>query len=128
MSENLWIDGPDDIANALAPRQRRRAKRSTTNTWAKIPHDRGLTLAKRSGNSVLAVLLALEIAIHNARSNRVKVTNGLLEQYGITPQSKMRGLRRLAAADVIAIEPHGQREAPVVRHRWYTRRGELRKS
>jgi hypothetical protein len=56
----------------------------------------------------------------------VKLTNGLLKQYGIAPQSKTRGLRQLAAAGVIMIEGEGK-EAPTVTHLWYTKRGELRK-
>jgi hypothetical protein len=128
MADDLWIDGPDDIANAPIPNRRHRrcpARIKLTGTWAKIPHDRGLELAKRVGSPVLAVLLALEHIIHDARSNRVKLTNGLLKQYGITRQSKTRGLRRLVAADVITVERGGGREAPIVTHRWYTKYGKL---
>ena len=125
--DKLWIDGPDDIANAPKPRRRRSpAKIKLAGTWAKIPHDRGLELAKRVGSPVLAVLLALEHIIHDAGSNRVKLTNGLLKQYGITRQSKTRGLRQLVAANVITLEQCGEREAPVVTHHWYTKYGKLR--
>lgn len=134
MSEELWTeDQPDDIMNAPTPKQiQRRHRRSTSvkeklaKTWARIPHDRGLNLAKHSGNPALAVLLALDYAIYAAHSNRVKLTNGLLEQYRITPQSKMRGLRQLAAAGVITVEPHGQGEAPAVTHHWYNKHGRLK--
>jgi hypothetical protein len=125
--DNLWIDGPDDIANAPEPKRRRRsAKAKLTGTWAKIPHDRGLKLAKQAKSPVLAVLLALEHIIHGAGSNRVKLTNGLLKQYGITRQSKARGLRQLVEAGVIAVEQRGEREAPVVTHHWYSKYGKLR--
>ena len=126
--DSLWIDGPDDIANAPGPRRRRRssAKVKLTGTWAKFPHDRGLKLAKQAKSPVLAVLLALEHIIHEAGSNRVKLTNHLLKPYGITSQSKGRGLFQLAAAGVITVERCGQREAPVVTHHWYTKRGGLR--
>ena len=96
-----------------------------TETWAPIPHHRGLELAKRIGDPVLAVLLVLEIAIHDARSNLVKLTNDLLYQYKITHQSKTRGLRQLAAAGVISVE-WNRLEAPMVTHHWYTEDGKLK--
>jgi hypothetical protein len=101
----------------------RRAK--SAGTWAQIPHDRGLKLAKRLGNPVLAVLLALEQAVHDARSNCVKLTNELLGRYRISQQSKNRALRQLVAADVVTVEWHG-RAAPTVTHHWYTKGGELK--
>jgi hypothetical protein len=54
MADDLWIDGPDDIANAPIPNRRHRrrpARIKLTGTWAKIPHDRGLELAKRAGGA-----------------------------------------------------------------------------
>jgi hypothetical protein len=133
VSEELWDEyQPDDIMNAPAPEQiQRRRRRSAAlkeklaKTFAKIPHDRGLDFAKRSGNSALAVLLALDYVIFDEHSNRVKLTNNILKQYGITHQSKIRGLRQLAEADVIAVEWCGRGEAPIVTHRWYTADGKL---
>ena len=126
--DNLWTDGPDDIANAPAPRRRQKPRRELDGTYAKIPHDRGLKLAKLIGNPALAVLLALEHVIHKTSSNRVKLTNGLLERYGISPQSKARGLRQLTAAEVISVGKcgRGQYGAPTVTHHWYTRHGKLK--
>lgn len=133
MSNDLWIEGPDDIANAPTLKRRRRRSGSATEeekftkTWAQIPHDKGLKLAKQIGNPALAVLLVLEHVVHGARSNRVKLTNGLLERYGITPQSKTRGLRQLASGGVISIRKYGKGEAPVVTHHWYNNRGKFKK-
>ncbi len=131
MDDDLWIDGPDPIADAPDSKRRRKRNGSTargklTESYAPVPHGLGLRLAKDTGNSVLAVLLALDRAIYEAKSNRVKLTNGLLERYGITHQSKIRGLRRLAAAGVITVGRFRPREAPVVTHRWYTQRGKFR--
>jgi hypothetical protein len=97
-----------------------------TETWAKIPHHQGLKLAKQVGDSILAVLLILEAAIHNAHSNQVELTNGLLKQYKISRQAKTRGLRQLAAAGAISVVWRGHR-APIVIHHWYTERGKLKK-
>ena len=105
-------------------RQAKRAARQAV-TWAQIPHKRGLELAKRIGIPALAVLLVLEQAIHATGSNRVKLTNGVFERYGISAQSKSRGLRQLAAAGVITIEQNGK-TAPIVTYYWYTKHGKLR--
>jgi hypothetical protein len=127
MGDDLWIDGPDDIANAPDLKRQRKRRRELDGTYAKIPHDRGLKLAKQAGSPVLAVLLALEHAIHKTRNNRVRLTNGLLERYGISRQSKVRGLRQLTTAEVISVERgRGRYGAPAVTHHWYTRHGKLK--
>jgi len=91
------------------------------NAWVKIPLERGLRLAKQTGNPVLAVLLVLDRAIfENGGRNPVVLTNALLRQYGISHQSKTRGLRRLEAAGVVSVEWNRDRKvAPIVTHRWY---------
>jgi hypothetical protein len=106
-----------------APRRRKVTK--LAETWAQIPHHRGLQLAKEVGNPVLAVLLALEAAIHKERSNQVELSNDLLRMYKIRRQAKTEGLRQLAAAGVVSVEWR-DRKAPTVTHRWYTSSGVLR--
>ena len=135
--EDLWIDGPDDIANAPMPKRRgarskgRNSNAKSAGTYTMIPHDRGLKLAKCTGDSVLAVLIALECAIYEAkrnraaRCNRVALTNHLLKRYRITHQAKNRGLRRLTATGVITVE-WSNKSAPMVTHHWYTKGGELK--
>jgi hypothetical protein len=117
-----------ETMTSAAPASRKRRKAAKLGeTWAKIPHHQGLELAKRTGNSVLAVLLILEAAVHDAHGNQVELTNGLLKLYKIQRQAKNRGLRQLAAAEVVSVEWRG-RKAPVVTHHWYTKRGELRRT
>jgi hypothetical protein len=118
-----WIEV--ETITPATPTRRKVVK--ITKTWAQIPHHQGLGLAKRIGIPALAVLLALEVAVHEARRNRVKLTNDLLDQYGITRQSKIRGLRQIAAAGTISVEWNGQ-EAPMVTHHWYTDDGKLKSS
>jgi hypothetical protein len=109
-----------DTREPPKPRRRSRLKK----TWAKIPHERGIELAKRTCNSLLAVLLALQHICHWKKSNRVTFTNDLLGQYGISSQSKLRGLRQLERAGVVEVE-WKDGAAPVVTHLWYNDRGEL---
>ena len=104
--DQLLAKGPPPPLPASARKKARHAKRAARQavTWAQIPHKRGLELAKRIGIPALAVLLVLEQVIHATGSNRVKLTNGVFERYGISKQSKMRGLRQLAVAGVITVE------------------------
>lgn len=103
----------------------RRKVAKLTETWAQIPHHRGLELAEKTGSSVLAVLLALESTIYKERSNRVEFTNDLLRLYRITRQAKIRGLRQLTDAGVISVEWRGLK-SPIVTHHWYTTKGKLK--
>jgi hypothetical protein len=112
-----------EVFTPKTPVRRKLAK--ITETWAKIPHHRGLKLTKKTGDSMLAVLLALEVAVHDAHSNQVEFTNGLLKQYRIPRQAKIRGLRKLANAGVITVEWRGLM-APLVTHHWYTTEGKLK--
>jgi hypothetical protein len=111
-----------EVITPATPVRRKVAK--LTETWAQIPHGRGLKLAKQTKCPVLAVLLALEAAVHKARSNQVEFTNDLLSLYKIGRQVKARGLRQLAAAGVISVEWRGLK-APLVTHHWYTEGGKL---
>jgi hypothetical protein len=114
-----------EVITPTTPVRRKVAK--LTETWARIPHERGLKLAKQTKCPVLAVLLALEAAVHKARSNRVKLTNDLFRQYGIRPQSKTRGLRQIAATGTISVEGGSRKKAsPMVTHHWYTEDGKLK--
>jgi hypothetical protein len=118
---NRWIDTV--TITPATPVRRKVAK--PTKTWAKIPHERGFKLAQRVRNPVLAVLLALEATVHEEHSNRVEFANGLLKQYKIERQAKIRGLHQLADAGVISVEWRGLK-APIVTHHWYTAEGELK--
>ena len=124
LGRHVEVETVDTGVKPSEARQRRRA--SLAKTWAKIPHHRGIELAKRIRDPAMVVLLVLEHLIHGAKSNRVKLTNDLLKQYGITRPAKARGLRQLAKAGVITVEQDGK-AAPVVTHLWYTKGGELRR-
>jgi hypothetical protein len=123
---NDYRDRPLKVVTIPSTTPVRRKLANITKSWAPIPHHQGLELAKRIGVPALAVLLALQHAIHAAKSNRVKLTNDLLRRYGITRQAKNRGLRQLVAAEVISVEWNGQRAAPLVTHHWYTEDGNFK--
>jgi hypothetical protein len=115
----------EELDTAVQPSKRQRREKATFGmTWAMVPHKRGIELAKRIGNPALAVLLVLEHLIHGEKCNRVKVTNDLPKKFGISHQSKNRGLRQLAAGGVVTIEWRGK-EAPIATHLWYDDDGKL---
>jgi hypothetical protein len=74
------IEVEEDTSGAKPSKARQRRRVSLTKTWARIPHHRGIELAKRIQAPALAVLLVLEHLIHGAKSNRVKLTNDLFKQ------------------------------------------------
>jgi hypothetical protein len=99
-----------------SPRRRSRL----TETFARIPHTKGLALHQHDIGSVgWTILLELDRLIFEARGrNPVSLTNHDLRRYGIDRAGKWRALRKLEAAGVIAIEQRG-REAPLITHRWF---------
>jgi hypothetical protein len=106
--DNLWVDGPDDIANAPTP------KRSRVDTdpsrhigcplwWFK------LVFPIVHGKNELAVALYIyRLRSVQHRSSVLTITNErLLAELGINRFAKYRALRRLADAKVIAIKQRG---------------------
>jgi hypothetical protein len=118
---------PADIFNDMdklradlgAPLRRER----TTETFARIPHDRAFDLRKISGTAWL-VLIELDRLLLKARGqNPVLLWSKELRAAGVTNQTRARALRQLQAAGVINIETRGRGLSPWVTHLWYQRQG-----
>jgi hypothetical protein len=108
--------GPDCVIEAVELQSAKRVR-----SWAKIPHDEGIELARRLRCPALAVLLALDRAIFTTKRNPTKLTNNLLRRYGVTRQAKARALGQLQDAGVVVVERRGK-GAPMVMHRWHKNR------
>lgn len=106
----------------LTPKPPRGSPRRSrlTETFARIPHTKGLALHQHDIGSVgWTILLELDRLIFEARGrNPVSLTNHNLRRYGIDRAGKWRALRKLETAGVIAIEQRG-REAPLITHLWF---------
>jgi hypothetical protein len=116
-----WI-AVEDLDPETPPKRRRRAR--LEKTWAPVPHERGIELAKRVGEPAFAVFLVLQHVCFYEKSRRVKLTNDLLQQFGITSQSKTRGLRKLERAGVVHVEWRNK-ASPMVTHLWFDDEGKL---
>jgi hypothetical protein len=105
---------------ALLPTKRGRS----TETFARIPHDRALALARHKlGNAAWLVLIELDRKIFEERGrNPVRLSNHRLKLAGLTRPVKTRALRQLEAAGVITIlDTGGGGRSPLVLHNWFPR-------
>jgi hypothetical protein len=110
MVDDLWVDGPDDIANAPAPK-RRRSRVGTDSSrhigcplwWFR------LVFPIVRGKNELAVALYIYRLRKVRHSFTLTITNErLLAELGINRFAKYRALRRLADAKVISLRRHGK--------------------
>ena len=97
----------------------RRAR--TTETFARIPHDKGLALCRlKLGWAAWAILIELDRLILKARGqNPVRLWSPRLRAAGVIEQTRARALRQLEVAGVIKIEKRGQGLSPWATHFWY---------
>lgn len=97
----------------------RRAR--STETFARIPHDKAIKLY-RQGISSAAWLLLIELdrAILKSRGrNPVLLWSPRLRAAGLTNQTRTRALRQLERAGVVSVTQRGKGLAPWVTHLWF---------
>ena len=93
-----------------------------TETFARIPHDRALTLYRHIGGSAWVLLIELDRLILKGRgSNPVKLSSARMNAAGLNRHSRLRALRQLEAAGVVRVERRGRGQSPWVTHRWFPR-------
>jgi CRP-like cAMP-binding protein len=108
MIEDLWIEGPDDLATAPASARRSRVATDMSRHigcplwWFK------LVFPIVRGKNELAVALYVYRLRMIHRSRTITVTNErLLAELGIDRFAKYRALRRLTSAGIITIKRRG---------------------
>ena len=95
----------------------RRAR--TTETFARIPHQRGLQLYGHIDGAAWVVLIELDRLIFKAGGrNPIRLTNQNLQAIGMSRSTKAKALRQLQDAGVITVQLQG-REAVLVTHLWH---------
>ena len=94
-------------------------------TFARIPHDRGLGLYRHKiSGAAWIVLIELDRLILKARGkNPIKFWSSRLRNIGLTHRTRGRALRQLEAAGVITVEQRGRGLSPWVTHLWYQQQG-----
>jgi hypothetical protein len=93
-----------------------------TETFARVPHDRGLELYRRHRISgpAWAVLIELDRMVLTQRGkNPVCFWSPRLRAAGLVRGVRTRALRQLAAAGVVEVEWGTRGLSPLVRHLWY---------
>ena len=110
------LDGlQDDLASSRQRRQR------STETFARIPHDKGLAL--KISATAWRVLIELDRLILKAGGqNPIPLSSKRLRAQGLNAYSRALALRRLEAAGVIVIKRRGRGRSPWVFHTWYPKR------
>ena len=106
-------------AEASSSFQARRRPHSSE-TFARIPHDRGLALARKNLSGAAWVLLILIdwLIIRSYGRNPVKLFPKERTQAGLSRWAQDRGLLQLEKAGVIAVERKRGR-SPLITHLWY---------
>ena len=98
--------------------QGQRRQRSSE-TFARIPHDRARALYQHIGGPAWMLLIELDRLIFEGRGkNPVKLTNRCWKAVGLSHDAKTRALHQLEAAGVISIEQRPG-HAPLVTHCWF---------
>jgi hypothetical protein len=99
----------------ILPAQRRSR---ATETFARIPHDKGLALDV--SGTAWRVLIELDRLILKAGGrNPISLSSKRLRAIGLISGTRMRALRRLQAAGVIKVKQRGRGHGPWVFHTWY---------
>jgi len=111
------FDDLDALREAVPKVATKRAR--TTETFARIPHERGHALPAGISNAGWKILIEIDRLILKGRGrNPVKLTNHRLRELGIGRATKQRQLRQLEAAGVIQIRARA-RAWTLVAHLWF---------
>ena len=111
MSDDLWIEGPDEIANTPTRRRPNAGRHIGCPLWWFT-----WVYSVVRGKGELAVALYLYRLRVVQRSRTVKVSNVPLAKLGIDRYVKYRTLKRLATAGVITVRRKPHRSHEIVFH------------
>jgi hypothetical protein len=107
----------ETLEPVAVPAHRKRAP--ANETFARIPHQRGIELYGKIDGAAWIILLELDRLIFKAYGrNPVRLANLSLEAVGMSRNAKSKALRQLQSAGVITVVQQG-REAVLVTHHWY---------
>ena len=114
---NIFKDLDQLRADRTAPPQRRKR---LTETFARVPHDKGLAL-KISGTAWRVLIELDRLILKAGGQNPVKLSSGRLRAIGLRSQLRTRAIRQLETAGVIIVGRRGKGRSPWVLHSWYPR-------
>jgi hypothetical protein len=116
----------DDLAalrqEQQAPGSQRRPR--LTETFARIPHDKGLALNQKLSSAAWVLLIEIDRLILKAGGrNPIPLSSKRLRAIGFNSDKRARALHRLESAGVILVKRRGRGHSPWVFHTWYPKRG-----
>jgi hypothetical protein len=114
----FWVETSERPVNAKRAKKRKRVT-ALQNGWMQMWREDiiRITQLTRSARPII-ILMVLSFLVHEAKSNRVILTNDLLKMHGVDRQMKRQALRILETIGVISIE-RSDRTAPIIIHNWY---------
>ena len=89
-------------------------------TFARIPHDKGLAL-KISGTAWRVLIELDRLILKAGGQNPIRLSSTRLRAAGLSGQLRTRAIRQLEAARVILVGRRGKGRRPWVLHSWYPR-------
>jgi hypothetical protein len=116
------FDDLDALRQAqTAPQTAPQRRAQLRETFARIPHDRAIELARHNiGGPAWLILIELDRLILKSRGkNPIRLTNRNLRAAKVTNHTKTRALRQLEAAGVIRVVEQNRGQSPLVIHLWF---------
>ena len=101
------FDDIDALREAMPAVATKRAR--TSETFARIPHDRAAALRDIGGVGWLILVEIDRLILKSRGRNPVRLTNHRMHQLGISRESKRYHLRRLEAAGVIKVQSEARK-------------------
>lgn len=101
------FDDLDALREAMPAVATKRAR--TTETFARIPHDRAAALRYIGGIGWLILVEIDRLILKGRGRNPVRLTNHRMQELGINRESKRYHLRRLEAAGVIKVQSEARK-------------------
>jgi hypothetical protein len=83
-----------------------------------LPYAQTLEVAGRLGGAAAAVMAELAYLAFRAHRSQVILANAALQAVGVSPDAKVRALRRLEAAGMVAVDWRGPGRSPLVTLLW----------
>jgi hypothetical protein len=86
--------------------------------FVKLPYEQTLVAAGKLGSSELAVLVELAYQAFRTHKTEVPLPNKALRSVGVSPDAKVRTLRRLEATGMVKVDWRGGSKTPLVTLLW----------
>ncbi len=91
---------------------------SSPKAFVQLPYERTLALVGQLGDAPSAVMIELAHLAFKTHQDTVLLANAKLRSVGVSRQAKLRALRQLETAGVVAVDWGGRGRSPLVTPLW----------